>query len=51
MIRLLLATVGIVIAAATAAQAGPRTAIFPFELIDVSLSGQYIGGSAGTRPG
>jgi hypothetical protein len=43
MIRLLLATVGMVIAANSAAQAGPRTAIFPFELIDVSLSGQYIG--------
>jgi hypothetical protein len=46
MIRRLLAAVtaaGIAMVAATAAQAGPKVAIFPFELIDVSLSGQYNG--------
>jgi uncharacterized protein DUF2380 len=42
MLRLLLAA-AIAIAGASAAQAGPKTAIFPFELIDVSLPGQYIG--------
>ena len=31
------------LASATAAQAGPKVAIFPFELIDASLEGQYIG--------
>jgi hypothetical protein len=45
MIRRLLAVIaaGIAMAAATAAQAGPKAAIFPFELMDVSLSGQYSG--------
>jgi hypothetical protein len=42
MFRLLVAA-AIAIAGASAAQAGPKTAIFPFELIDVSLPGQYIG--------
>jgi hypothetical protein len=42
MIRLLVAAAGIAFATA-AAHAGPKTAIFPFELIDVSLSGQYVG--------
>jgi hypothetical protein len=31
------------LAGATAAQAGPKAAIFPFELIDVSLQGEYTG--------
>ncbi|HWE20651.1 MAG TPA: DUF3280 domain-containing protein [Hyphomicrobiaceae bacterium] len=41
--RLLLALVGMLLAGATAAQAGPKVAIFPFELIDNSLEGQYFG--------
>lgn len=43
MIRLLVALVGTLFAFTAAAQAGPRVAIFPFELIDVSLEGQYVG--------
>jgi hypothetical protein len=46
MIRHVLAMLGMIIAAISASHAGPRTAIFPFELIDVSLSGQYIGPDA-----
>lgn len=41
MIRIILAA-GMVLAA-SAAHAGPKAAIFPFELIDVSLEGQYLG--------
>jgi hypothetical protein len=41
--RLLLPLVAIILASATAAQAGPKVAIFPFELIDDSLEGQYLG--------
>src|SRR5262245_27242828 len=43
MVRLLFALLGTVLASAGAAQAGPKAAIFPFELIDVSLEGEYIG--------
>jgi hypothetical protein len=42
MIRLLVAAASMALAA-SAADAGPKAAIFPFELIDVSLSGQYVG--------
>jgi hypothetical protein len=45
-IRLLLATLALVLAGTGAAQAGAKAAIFPFELIDVSLSGQYLGARA-----
>jgi hypothetical protein len=41
--RLLVALVGLLLVGATAAQAGPKVAIFPFELIDDSLEGQYFG--------
>jgi uncharacterized protein DUF2380 len=46
MIRRLLAAVvaaGVTMLAAAAAEASPKAAIFPFELIDVSLEGEYIG--------
>src|SRR5262245_9977388 len=46
--QLLVATwvcAGLVSATATAS-AGPKVAIFPFELLDVSLTGQYIGPQA-----
>jgi hypothetical protein len=42
-IRLLLASLALMLAGVSAAQASPKAAIFPFELIDVSLSGQYLG--------
>src|SRR5262245_48840801 len=42
MIRHLVAAAAMALAA-SAAEAGPKTAIFPFELIDVSLSGEYVG--------
>jgi hypothetical protein len=45
-IRLLIAVLGLTLAGASAAQAGPKAAIFPFELIDVSLSGEYLGPKA-----
>jgi Protein of unknown function (DUF2380) len=41
--QLLFATIGLLLACTTAAQAGPKVAIFPFELLDVSLIGQYTG--------
>jgi len=40
--RLICVLLGILLVSATA-QAGPKAAIFPFELIDVSLEGHYIG--------
>ena len=43
MIRLLLACVGIALAAAAPAHAAPKAAIFAVELIDVSLDGEYVG--------
>ena len=43
MIRLLLACVGIALAAAAPAHAAPKAAIFPVELIDVSLEGELSG--------
>jgi hypothetical protein len=43
MIRLLLACVGVALAAAVPAHAAPKAAIFPVELIDVSLDGEYVG--------
>ena len=43
MIRLLLACVGIALAVAAPAHAAPKAAIFPVELIDVSLEGEYVG--------
>jgi Protein of unknown function (DUF2380) len=43
MIRLLLACVGVALAATAPAQAAPKAAIFPVELIDVSLDGEYVG--------
>jgi hypothetical protein len=42
MIRLLFAPLAIWLAS-TAALAGQKAAIFPFELIDVSLQGEYVG--------
>jgi hypothetical protein len=42
-IRLLLASLALMLAGVSGAQAGPKAAIFPLELIDVSLSGQYLG--------
>jgi hypothetical protein len=46
MIRLSLALVVVLLASTGAALAGPRAAIFPFELSDVSLEGEL----AGPRP-
>jgi len=43
MIRLLLAFVGALLAATAVAQAAPKVAIFPFELIDVSIEGAIAG--------
>jgi hypothetical protein len=43
MIRLLLVCVGIAFAAAAPAHAAPKAAIFPIEMIDVSLDGEYTG--------
>ena len=42
-VRFLLVVVGALFASATVAQAGPKAAIFPFELIDVSLEGELVG--------
>lgn len=42
MLRVVSAMVALLLAGATA-QAGPKAAIFPFELIDASLEGQYSG--------
>jgi hypothetical protein len=42
-IRLAAAAIAAALAAAAPAQAGVKAAIFPFELIDASLDGQYIG--------
>jgi uncharacterized protein DUF2380 len=46
MIRFPLVLLAIWFASATAALAGQKAAIFPFELIDVSLSGEYLGAQA-----
>jgi uncharacterized protein DUF2380 len=46
MIRLLFALLALWLASATAALAGQKAAIFPFELIDVSLQGEYAGPQA-----
>jgi uncharacterized protein DUF2380 len=40
------ACAGLLSATAATAWAGPKVAIFPFELLDVSLTGQYIGPQA-----
>jgi uncharacterized protein DUF2380 len=45
-IRATLAFLALLLAGATAAHAGLKAAIFPFELIDVSAEGQYIGARA-----
>jgi Protein of unknown function (DUF2380) len=47
MIRVLLAPLAIWLASAAAAVAGQKAAIFPFELIDVSLQGEYVGAQSG----
>jgi hypothetical protein len=44
--RYLLAPLAIWLASATTALAGQKAAIFPFELIDVSLQGEYVGPQA-----
>jgi hypothetical protein len=41
-----LAALAIWLASATVALAGQKAAIFPFELIDVSLQGEYVGAQA-----
>ena len=41
--RLPLAALALLLASPTAALAGPKAAVFPFELIDDSLDGQYLG--------
>jgi hypothetical protein len=46
MIRFLLAPLAVWLASTTAALAGQKAAIFPFELIDVSLQGEYVGPQA-----
>ena len=43
MIRVSFAFVGVLIAITTVAQAAPKAAIFPFELIDVSIEGDLGG--------
>lgn len=45
-IRSQLAFLALLLASATAAHAGPKAAIFPFELIDVSAAGHYGGARA-----
>src|SRR5262249_23806180 len=47
MIRPLLAAAVMLLATATAGHAGGKAAVFPFELIDDSLDGQYLGGQDG----
>jgi hypothetical protein len=42
-IRFAAAFLGATLAVTCAAQAGTKAVIFPFELIDVSLEGQYVG--------
>jgi hypothetical protein len=44
--RLLAAAAAITALAASAGAAAPKAAIFPFDLVDVSLSGQYAGPDA-----
>src|SRR5262245_12362977 len=43
MLRPLLAATGVLLATVAAAYAGPKAAIFPFELDDVSLEGELAG--------
>jgi hypothetical protein len=46
MLRVVSLLVGLLLVCATPAQAGPKVAIFPFEMIDTSLVGHYIGPQA-----